>query len=148
MLLLLLIVEPPNGEQLALGPLLFLPLLPIVPIIIILPILLILPDHPLHNFHASLEAGRIPSPLILGLFLLLHMMSILLLLVLFLLMFEFFNVGVPNVPLGYLPAEVVGYRRAGSRASLFYVGVDGLHLAALVVEFVAHCLLDGLYVLA
>ncbi len=61
---------------------------------------------------------------------------------------ELLNVLVPNLPLSDLTPQVIRDWRLGGSTFLLDVGVYGLHLAALVVELVAHGLLDGFDVLS
>lgn len=143
MFLLFLIAEPPNGQELTFRSLCFFSFLPIVLIIVVLLILFILSDHPLHNLHASLERGRIPSSLSTLLLLLL----VAALLIIFSLLLELLDIGIPDLPLSDLSSEIVSDRRTSGCSSFFDRWVNGLNLSALIIELIPHSLLDRLYIL-
>jgi hypothetical protein len=69
------------------------------------------------------------------------------LLVVLVLLLEFVDVGVPDLPLRYLTTQVVSNGRTGGCPALLDRRVDRLHLPALVVELVPHGLLYSLNVL-
>lgn len=145
MFFLFFVAESPNRQQLSLWRLCLFAFLPIVLIIVIFLILFVLSYHPLHDLHASLEWCRIPSSWLVWL---LFFLLISTFLVVFVLLFELLDVGVPYLPLSNFSSEVVGNWRASRCSNLLYWRVNGLNLSALIVELVSHCLFNGLNILS
>jgi hypothetical protein len=94
-----------------------------------------------HNFHTSFKWIRISSRFSFFIFLISWC-----LLVVFWFLLKLFNIAIPDIPLRYFTSQMIGNWRTSGCSSLFYVRIYRLNLSVFEIEFISHCLLDGLYI--